>query len=179
MQISLSIKKPIYRDYLKGIFELKNNLHVLSRDHDFGKVIISRIKYSKTPVKVVVDHTTVVFDLPAGRSLANAEKYYLYLSKEDEAKINEQLDAIFNIDFDRYCLAGIKLGMMHKDIVQTFILKRKIVSLIGDNETLKKREYRDQLKNMKIYAEQLYKKSYLRNKSIEKELFTYNSLMAI
>lgn len=179
MQISLSIKKAIYRDYLKSIFEMRNGGHLLSRDHDFGKFVISRIRYSRLPVKQIVDHTTVVFTLPAGRSLANADKHYLYLLKEDEAKINEQLDAIFNIDFDRYCLAGLKMNMMYKDIVQAFILNRKIVSLIGDNETLKKREYREQLSLMKKYAEQLYQKAYHRNSHIENELDACKLLIAI
>ena len=178
MQIAISIKNPIYRAYLKGIFELKNGYLLLTRDHDFGKVIISRVKYSREPIKMIVDHTTVVFDLPSGRSLANGEKYYLYICKEDQAKINEQLDAIFNIDFDRYCLEGKKLSMMQKDVIQAFIISRKIISLIGDNETLKKREYRDQLSVMKKYEDQLRKKAYYRNAHIEKSLNEYKQLIA-
>jgi hypothetical protein len=179
MQVSLSIKKPIYLDYLKGIFEKKNGYYQLSRDHDLGKLIISLIQYKKHPTKHLLDHTTIVFILPEGRSLANATKHYLYISKESEAKVNEALDAIFNIDFDRFCIQGRKMQMMQKDIIQAFILKRKICTLIGDNETLKKREYRDQLSLMKKYAEQLYKKAHYRTLCIEKALNEYKQLIVI
>jgi len=178
MQISLSIKKAIYRDYLKGIFELRNGKLVLTRDHDFGRAIISRISYSRKPVDNEVDHTTVVFSVPASRLMNNASRYYLYLTKDDERKLCEQLELIFKLDMDRYFLEGCKLKMMRKDIVQAFILKRNIVTLIGDNETLKKREYRDQQNKLKTYTQMLLKKVNYLDSQIRGELKPFNPLLA-
>lgn len=179
MHISLSIKKDIYRDYLKGMFEPGlNGCLVLSKDLDFGAALISRIRYTKKPVMDVVDHTTIRFELPAGRSLASASNHYLSLTKDDESKLNDQLEVMFNLDLDTYFLEGCKMGMMKKDIVEAFIITRKIVKLIGDNETLKKREYRDSLLIKKKYTEMLLRKTYYRNTLVEKALKRYNPLIA-
>lgn len=180
MQISISIKKPLYRDYLRGMFKkTESGAYKVTREHVFGRFIVASVEYRKFPSKRIIDETTVLLDLPGCNALASAGKNFLYLSKESELHLNDQLSALFTIDFDRYCIQGEKLHMMKKDIVEAFIINRRIISLIGDNETLKKRHYRDELETQKNYARTLLNRAYHSNSRIEKELKTYNPLTVI
>lgn len=60
-------------------------------------------------------------------------------------KINIELDAAFSIDFDRYYLQGLKLGLKRKEIIDSYINSRNMASFNCDHETLKKRKYREEL----------------------------------
>lgn len=178
MIVSIFIKKQLHLDYLNYIFERDAaGNYVVDRRHDFGKLVVSLVKYSKFPVPDKRANT-VKFMLPASRPLENASKSYVYITKEDQAKLNDFLDALFNIDFDRYYLDGMQLKFQQKDIIQAFIVSRKLVYLIGDNETLKKRAYRDELKKLEKYSNSLYQKAYNRHSRIKESQKTTNYLTA-
>jgi len=161
MLVALQIKKGLYKDYLNFLceFDKITKVYNVSRDNDFGKLLCSRVKYSALPVKSCKDEHTVFLQLPKSRPLASAKNHYLFYSKEDQAKITDGLEVMFNNDFDRYYLQGMKLRMMQKDIIQSFIISRKLTGLIGDNEMLKKRQYREELEIIKIYTNKLLEKA--------------------
>lgn len=171
MQVVLDIRKNLYRDYLNYLFlQDANGQYHVTRNNDFGKLLCARVQYSELPVRKVVGDKTVMLQLPKSRPLANAKNHFLFYSKEDQEKINDELEVMFNIDFDRFYLQGLKLQMMQKDIIQSFILTRKLINLIGDNETLKKRQYRDELDNLKNLTNSLLKKADYRNSLITTSL---------
>ena len=167
MIANVFIKKEIHKCYLNYLFNKdQNGNFIVTRNNDFGKFLAAVVRYSKTPVSTLKRQPDAVFTsfiLPASRPLANAEYYYLYYSSEDQEKINDYLDVFFNIDFDRFYLNGRKMEMQQQTIIQDFILSRKLVYLIGDNETLKKRYYRDELKMLKKYTQMLITRAYDRN----------------
>lgn len=174
MQVALEIRKALYRDYLNYLFSRdQEGRYIVTRGNDFGKLLCSRVQYSQLPVKKgQPGEKTIVLLLPSSRPLANARNHYLFYTKEDQEKIQDLLEVVFNIDFDRFYLQGCKMQMMQKDIIQSFIVTRKLVNLIGDNETLKKRQYRDELVTLKNLTSSLLKKADYRNSLITNSLKT-------
>lgn len=170
MIVLLKIKKPIFREYIHYLFALEDGSFSVFRKHDFGKMLCSLVSYSNMPIKEEVNEETLKFTLPISRATANAQNYHLYYSKEDEAKLNDYLEVIFNIDFDRYYLNGSRMGFMQKDIIHSFIISRKLTGLIGNNEMLKKRQYRSEKKILENRTEQLIKRAYYRNHAISNSI---------
>ena len=179
MQISLSIKKDINRDYLKGIFEVGANKNlILSKDHLFGKALVSRIRYTKLPVKESIDETTINFELPIVKSLKQADHHFLSILQDDQEKLNDDLEVMFNLDLFTFYNEGLQLKMMKKDIIEAFILSRKICLFTGDpHERIKKRMDRAEHLKLNKYREMLLKRAYYRHNLVHKELERFNSLI--
>lgn len=170
MKIILDIKKPLYRDYLNHILEKQQDgAYKVTKDSDFGKIICSFVRYSHTPVQEEVSGDTVTIILPVTKSLGNAPNYHCYFTKEDQNRINDILDVLFNIDLDRYYLKGMKMGLQQKEILESFIVSRKLTNLLSDNETLKKRQYREELNTLRERVEILRQRAHYRNQRIEFE----------
>lgn len=167
MTVLFTLRKKMLREYLHFLFALEDGSFSVFRTSDFGKLLCSLVKYSHVPVSQERDENAIYFTLPLSRPTANAKNYYLYFTKEDEAKLTDYLEVLFNIDFDRYYLKGVRSGYQQKDIIQAFIISRKLVGLIGDNERLKKRLYRDEQKTLKNVTDTLLKKAYYRNHAIQ------------
>jgi hypothetical protein len=179
MLATLSIKKDLYRDYLNYLFEFQGSYYVVSRHNDFGKLLCARVQYSNIPLPQHEDLKAIRFLLPKSRPLATAQNYYLFYSKEDQQKINDDLEVLFNIDFDRYYLEGCKMGMMQKDVIQSFVISRRLVNMsIDTNETLKKRQYRDTVEILKKLTEKLNQTAFHRNRMISKAIFDVNAQLA-
>lgn len=170
MYILLTIKKPLYRDYLNYLFDGQpDGSYRISKDSDFGKALCSFVRYSNIPVTEERTELTVSIHLPYTSSLSNAKNYHCYFNKEDMHRLNDLLDVFFNIDLDRYYLKGMKMGMQQKEVIESFIVSRKLTNLLSDNETLKKRQYRDELMTFKERVEILRKRTFYRNQKIEFE----------
>lgn len=180
MRVKLSIPKVLYRDYLNALFQRESDgSFLVSRECDFGKLICSRVRYSNLPVSQdLPDDSTVVLILPKSRPLATAPGHYLYFTKEDQAKLQDALEALFNIDFDGYYLRGKKLEMQQKEIIEAFIVTRNLLCLVGNAEMLKKRQYRDGLDNRKKLLEVLIARAYYRHERIDRGDFSNNSLIS-
>lgn len=168
MTVLLDIKKPMLREYLHYLFAFEEGSFSVFRKQDFGKLLCSLVQYSNLPIRHEETEHTVKLTLPIGSPpTTNARNYYLYYTKEDQAKLVDYLEVLFNIDLDSYYLSGQRQGFQQKEIIQNFIISRKLVGLIGDNETLKKRLYRKSLKDLEKATEVLIKKAYYRNHVIQ------------
>ncbi|MFD2962787.1 MULTISPECIES: hypothetical protein [Olivibacter] len=166
MDVLINIKKEYLRNYLGFLFAFEDGAYSVFRHTDFGKLLVSLVKYSDKPVDHIKTEQTVRIILPKTRATRTAEKHYLYYTREDQAKLNDFLEAIFNIDFDQFFLAGVKLGVEQKEIVNDFIVNRRLTSMIGNIETIKKRSYRTTLDLQKKALDKLYKRAHYRNISI-------------
>ncbi len=62
--------------------------------------------------------------------------------------IEDYIDCIFYVDFKEYYLWSRQHGLQQKQAIQNFLITRKIVSRIGDYDTLKKFEYRQEKKRL-------------------------------
>ncbi|MNJ04795.1 hypothetical protein D3C73_1657160 [compost metagenome] len=69
------------------------------------------------------------------------------------------------------------LKMKQKDVIQTYILSRKLVSKIGDPEQLKKRQYRSEEKQIKQLYERLAKRVRIQNAAIKKVINEYQDAL--
>lgn len=170
MLVKVCIHKPILRDYLNYLFTFQNGHFVVKRETEFGRSLSARIQYSKEPPAKSDAPDQVEFLMPKSRRFRNAGKKYLFVPKDDQESLNDFLEAVFAIDFDRYYLQGRKLEYKQKDIIQAFIVSRRLQAMIGDNETLKKRQYRDALKYLEKRVCALTRKAYYRNEQIERSL---------
>jgi len=170
MNTCIFIKKQILIDFLNYLFQEKeNNALKISTTKDVGKFLVSRVSYSDIPVLKENNKNLVPIVLPKN-AFISCEKKFCYYTKEDTEKINYELEATFNIDFDRFYLEGQKLKMNQKEIISSYIFSRNLESLEGDIETLKKRKYREEVKKFEILNQYFKNKSYYRSKLIEKSI---------
>ncbi|MFY0628653.1 MAG: hypothetical protein JXR07_20310, partial [Reichenbachiella sp.] len=120
---------------------------------------------SKTKHKDTVQ--TVNFELPLVNSLLNGRNYHLYISAENELKLNDLLKEYFYLDFDRYYLQGKKRGHQQKDIINSFILSRRLAQIDTAHETIKKRQYREQVAMINHHHKKLVNRAYHRNEKVK------------
>lgn len=176
MLVGLAIKKDLYRDYLQHVFKLVDNVYHVSRSTDFGRMVCARISYRDKPMAPESTENICTLLLPASDSNRTASSKFLYIKKEDQLKLADEIEAIFNIDFDRYYLQGRKLGMEQKEIIQAFIVSRGLTKLIGNIDMLKKREYREAVNLLAKHNEALLNKARYRNERIENSLREHKQL---
>lgn len=143
----------------------------MTRDTDLGKLICSTVKYSHLPSseELPLGHL-ITFRLPTADALRLAPGRFLFFDRETQLRLNDLIEVFFHLDFDRFYLQGLKLGMKKKDVIESFIISRKLSILLSDNEQLKKRQYREELHLLKERIEQLRQKAYYRNERIEIDL---------
>lgn len=172
MTIHLSVRKELHRLWLTHYFKLTPEGHVkVTRDTDLGKLICSTVKYSHLPSseELPLGHL-ITFRLPTADALRLAPGRFLFFDRETQLRLNDLIEVFFHLDFDRFYLQGLKLGMKKKDVIESFIISRKLSILLSDNEQLKKRQYREELHLLKERIEQLRQKAYYRNERIEIDL---------
>jgi hypothetical protein len=167
MTASISIAKPMLIDFFKYLFHQENGVFIITSTIDVGKYLISRVSYSDTPVKQAEGSFKIKLPKTAN---STAQNKYLYYTKEDVEKINFELDAAFSIDFDRFYLQGLKLNLQQKEIISDYILSRNLISAGGDIERLKKRKYREDLKNLEKMTRFFKNRSYHRHQIIDNSL---------
>lgn len=167
MEMTINIKKELIRDFFLYLFDkTEEGVVVISRTVDAGKLIASLVEYSDKPIN---QSGNTIVRLPMCDSLQSASNHFMYLSAESENKLNDYLEVSFNLDYDRYWIQGLKLGIAQQEIVYSYIVSRKLGSLNMDTEMLKKRMYRyttkrithihKRLTNKAAYADRLIRES--------------------
>ena len=174
MIVNFYLKNDLLKDYLKSIFFYENGIYHVTRVHDFGRLLSSLISYSDKPILKTKEN--IQFLLPESPGNRTAKNKFIYIKQEDQLKLIDALNAVFNIDFDRYYLAGRKIGLQQKDIIQAFIVSRKLTALIGNIEVLKKRQYREEIILLEKRKQELLKKAQYRNEAVENSLKEYKQL---
>lgn len=172
MNILLAVRKELHRLWLSYYFKTTpQGALKITRETDLGKLICSTVKYATLPVCDELDlGHNVTFRLPSVDSLKMAPNRHLFFDRETQLRLNDLIEVFFELDFDRFYLKGVKLGMLKKDVIESFIVSRKLSNLLGDNEMLKKRQYREELELFHQQVEQLRQKAYYRNDRIELDL---------
>lgn len=166
MQIRLSISKPLLQEYFQYLFPTdESGTYQVTRKSDLGKAICCFVRYAHR--RIPHRDGALLLQLPEAHTLMNAPRHHLYFCAEDEKRINDLLQVYFNLDFDRYYLQGKKNGFKQKDIIESFIVSRRLHNLMSDNETLKKRKYREELRLLEQRHKSLVKRAYWRNEKIE------------
>lgn len=84
----------------------------------------------------------------------------LYFSKDAECKINSVLRNEFDTTFTSFCSKHEVCGFKVKETIEMFIAEYDLDIFEGEIETLKKRFYRWELKELEKLREKLCKKAY-------------------
>ena len=167
--VKLPIFNPVHRNWLYGKFrqELKTPL-ILDRYQDLGAYIGSWVRYGDTPKLHSNDENCIEIVVPT-RIARSADKHFLNILKEDVQKINDHIAEKYDFDFDTFYHSGIKQGFQQKDVIEAFIISRNLIPFFnGEIETIKKREYREELKLLAQKAENMRLQAYRRTKKIDK-----------
>ena len=168
MVLTIDIKKSLISDYLNFLFQTdEDGCFLVTRKNLAGRFICAMVEYSYKPT-----HNTgsVTMVLPSCPALKSGEKRYIYLSTESQAKVNDYLEAIFDLDFERYWMQGVKMNIPQKDIIYAFINSRKLATFEQDPETLKKRIYRSSTRKLQSIYKQLLNKAHYTDRIISEQL---------
>lgn len=170
MKISFEVKKEVIRLFLSYLFEpMTDGSLKVTRHTDAGKLITCFVRYADRPIQEEPTEGSVTLFLPRSKGLDTAPNHFLYFTKEDQHRINDLLEVIYHLDLDRYYIKGMRQGFQQKEVIESYIVSRKLTSLFEENETPKKRQYREELRAFQDMVEQLRKKAYYRNQTIEVE----------
>lgn len=170
MKIAFEVKKEVIRLFLSYLFEpLDDGSLKVTRHTDAGKLITCFVRYADRPIQEEPTEGSVTFFLPRSKGLDTAPNHFLYFTKEDQHRINDLLEVIYHLDLDRYYIKGMRQGFQQKEVIESYIVSRKLTSLFEENETPKKRQYREEIKAFQELVEKLKHVAFNRNQRIQCE----------
>lgn len=159
MQIKFRPDDQLSYDYLRYLFDAKAGDPIrITLTNDFGRMAVGLYKVSDKPDDRMDDALTATLVLPRHQTTYAALTRYVYFTETDTKRLNMILDALFNIDLDTYYLQGIQAGMPKRDIIEAFVVSRRLVSA-DYAETLNKRTYRSSLAAIRRKADVIYRKA--------------------
>ena len=128
--VKIQFRQELIADFFAGVFgKSHKGVIKISRQHDIGKLIYSLIKYSEFAlpefVKSYDNYTVVDISLPLC-TLSTAQSYYLYLTKEDQLRINDYVTAFFNQEIRAFLIMGQEMNIQQKDIIEMFMAQYKL-----------------------------------------------------
>lgn len=153
----IRIRKRIILDFLGYLFERDSaGCIVVNRRIAVGKFIHAMVEYSFKPVSHQQSDT--LFVMPR-TSRSTAMGKYMFVSAENNEKFNDYIEAYFDLDFDRYWIHGLLLGIPKQDIIYAYIKSRKLCDDLSIEETLKKRMYRKTARQQQTLHKKLMNKA--------------------
>lgn len=162
MEIELKFKvvDRLHRDYLTYLFEqdITGRLAVSARN-DFGKLVIAHIKDTQRPQKAPEGDWTVTLLLPLNEATQNFQNKFICLSAQANEQLNKALQAYFNLDFWEFVQRRKALGERKENIIEAFIVSRKLFS-VECFDLLHKRAYRRELKELQAMKGKLMRRTY-------------------
>lgn len=167
MVVKLRIKNKVHFSYLGHLFAADvDGAFRVTMKQDFGRLLVALARRSQVEIPVEDGDFVARFRLPKNTLTQNAELCHLYFTEQDSASLNVFLDAVFNLDLNRYYLKGCKRGLQKREIIEAFVVSRKLVSE-DFAETLGKRIYRQQVDDFRRLVQSLYDKARYNNDRIE------------
>lgn len=162
IEISISLQEGSYLDYLEYLFpKNQNGAYSVSSTSDLGKLLIAYAKVSDRPLQNTVAPAgmqTVTLSLPLTDTTQDLQNKFLYYTKTDTARLQAVLRTEFNRDFIAYYLRGIAMGHQKKEVIEMFIVSRRLIS-VDPYEALHKRVYRMEQRKMQEVSRKLIRKA--------------------
>lgn len=159
MQIKFRTKDQLALDYLRYLFNAKPEQPIrLTLANDFGRMAVGLYKFSDKPDARSDDSMTATLVLPRHQTTYAAMTRHIYFTDVDTKRLSMILDALFNIDLDTFYLQGIQAGIPKRDIIEAFIISRRLVSA-DYADTLNKRTYRTSLSAIRRKADIILRKA--------------------
>lgn len=160
MTAFLKVNETVLTDYIRFLFPTEKGSDILkvSGAHPFGKLLIANISVSGKPVSPPEDDNIVKLQLPRQEATQDLANKFLYYTAGATSRLNAALKATFDMDFHDYYQRGVDLGYQKKDIIDAFIISRKLCS-VDPADALHKRTYRHELKKLEKYTAYLSRKA--------------------
>jgi hypothetical protein len=171
-------KNSYIADFFRFIFNHTGKDPVLvTRHHELGVYILAIRRFTDLPVNTrkpgslkhevnVLMNDSMDEAVEVTFTVKRTPKQFIHFTVSDLLNINEMAELYFDIDFWRYYLHASKMKVAQKDILDSYVISRKLVSVQADNEMLKKREYREEIKNLQKHAKILKNKvDYINNRT--------------
>ena len=157
---SVYIDEGFNLDYFRYLFPRDGSTghYRLTSANIVGSILTYAAQPSLVPVQLppVKGKCICTVDIPMVDALSRNQ--WMQYSKNDMLKINQILSSCFDLDFYRYYMKGVQYGYEKKDIVETYVISRNLVT--GEPfDTLHKRVFRKEMDIMKRKVAQLKRKA--------------------
>lgn len=176
----LPIKKQEHLNFLVQLFNGAANLPIkISRNEFLGRFIFALRKYSSTPQRQVVPEGYFPLEIEfPGTSHSTWEKHFCYFPMEHVEQINDFISAAFDLYFHVYFFDTGDLDKMTDEggyqgqeitremLVDSFVFGLEMVDFSRATETVKKRQYRKELKELARKQRKFLEKDYVFRKKI-------------
>ncbi|MEF8984591.1 MAG: transcriptional regulator [Bacteroidales bacterium] len=154
-KVTISLK-PYLADFCRHEFrELKDGSILIRRRHDIGKMIFSQVNASPVPVKkrpVMEDAATFTLPISSESDLLGK---FLYVDRWGQEKIQEFIQAKFNLRAEHFFQRGYKKGYSQKRIVEAFLCGYNIRNNALSYEAVKKNDYRKRQREIREISKEL------------------------
>ena len=162
--VKLKVTSKMHEDFLRWRYPPDESGSLAVRSDILGRLLVAHCRISDRPV--ASSEGSLTFVLPKGDAVKNLENKWLYYNAGDIVALNMAIAAVFDLDFSGYYRKGECLGIQKKDIVQSYIISRKLFS--ADNfDALHKRAYRKSQAALGSMTERLLRKLYYIDESID------------
>lgn len=141
--IRIFLRKAYFENYLRFIFDSHEGAIIINRDHEIGKYLFSRVRYSNSLSKVECSGHPVEIILPANKNDCSRTNF-IYYTTDDLQRINDFIESSAYLDLRMMIDIGSRdLKMDRKTIISVFS-----DAIYGEDkyEMLKKDEYRKRKK---------------------------------
>src|SRR4030042_4028165 len=106
-----NLKKRYLEDFIRFIFESKEGGEiVLTKTHELGRAIVAKVDNLKYPKHREYKKGDVIFCIPV--SDAGETFNFLYITRENEERINDEIESYFTRYFSEFCTTLRNVGVM-------------------------------------------------------------------
>ena len=141
--ISINIERKLYEEYLRSVFKSEDGHIKITCTCELGEFINNKVSYSDFIVKS--NENSIILDLPS-MPCQLAKNRYVYFNKNDQKRINKQIDWEIKTAYREHMMIGREFGYLQKDLIQSFLLEHNIGA--ENYDMLKKYDYRRRLKKL-------------------------------
>lgn len=156
--VTISLK-PYLQDYLYKIFPQYQDSIAITRRHSIGKIIYSVVCASDLPQKRPFIETPISIILPDTKKTDLKDKF-LYVSGWGEERIQEYIQADFDLVVKIFFEKGYSKGYSQKRIIEAFMAGFNIKNNALSYEAIKKNDYRRRKKSNKLLFNELQNADY-------------------
>ena len=168
MTVLFDTEAGLMNDYCRFLLDHDEtaDTYTLRFGSDFGNLLVAHVQTSGRPVPHEASPSVLEIHIPLNNATQSLQNKFLYLTKGDKLRLQAALRTIFDLDFKYYLIRGLEAGFTRKDIIDSFILSRGLVSN-DPGDALHKRAYRGEAKSRQKYMKYLLRKSYYIFESIK------------
>lgn len=179
-KIILPIRKMEHVDFLRDLFDGTRDKPIrIHRKHFIGRFIFSLRSPSKIPKPTVIPQGMIPVEIELPEThLSKSDRHFFHFTQEHIEQINDFISAAFDLYFHIYFIDTSDLEKLDQEdelrtatitreiLVDSFIFGLDMVDYARANETIKKREYRKQMKELELKRWKFLKKERTFRKNI-------------